>query len=420
VEDTTDWKHATTRNIVMQADPQLTRTVLVTTKLDTKLPQFSEAEDLQDFLQAPLVHTLFSQLMGGPFFTSVPSGRVGVSKDYDTNEAFVAAVKGAEQNDRAVTVSKMGASQARPALLNVGVSKLRSFLEARVEDCYRRNVAKIVPLLQSELRAAEGKLAEVDAELRGLSFEHLRQTANEYREKFAKELASAIQGKSFQCYIYCAVVFCLYVALDGKVTYINIRPTRYNPPPPYKYTHLLTLLLAPTDIVHVPTVSVNAHTVLPLLTGSVKASPMEWGETLEIEAAKSGSSFLQQSELQSEAWRRVVEDEVGNNNQKLYGGAQVSAECWSLYVCERGLWVAELTRNFEKRAKCTRPLLGSVTVLCLSDRSAGCNVWLFLTLYSAVCLLILTVPPEYARVHRGGAAHGGPGGDRGRDRQRCR
>ena len=30
----------------------------------------------------------------------------------------------------------------------VGVTKLRSFLEARVEDCYRRNVAKIVPLLQ--------------------------------------------------------------------------------------------------------------------------------------------------------------------------------------------------------------------------------------------------------------------------------
>jgi hypothetical protein len=103
----------------------------------------------------------------------------------------------------------------------------------------------------------------------------------------------------------------------------------------YKYTHLMTLLLAPTDIVNQPTVSDNTHTVLPPLTGSVKASPMEWGETLEIEAAKSGSSFLQQSELQSEAWRRVVEDEVGNNNQKLYGGAQVSpAGCW-LNACER-------------------------------------------------------------------------------------
>lgn len=196
VEDTTDWKHATTRNIVMQADPQLTRTVLVTTKLDTKLPQFSEPEDLQDFLHAPLVHALFSQLMGGPFFTSVPSGRVGVSKDFDTNEAFVAALKTVEQSDRALTVAKMGAVKARSALQNVGVSRLRSFLEARVEDCYRRNVAKIVPLLQTELKHAEGKLAEVDAELRALSLDHLRQTANEYREKFAKELSNAIQGES--------------------------------------------------------------------------------------------------------------------------------------------------------------------------------------------------------------------------------
>ena len=35
----------------MQADPDLTRTVLVTTKLDTKLPQFSEGDDLEDFLR---------------------------------------------------------------------------------------------------------------------------------------------------------------------------------------------------------------------------------------------------------------------------------------------------------------------------------------------------------------------------------
>lgn len=54
---------------------------------------------------------------------------------------------------------------------------------------------------------------------------------------------------------------------------------------------------------------------------------MEWGETLEAEAAKSGSSFLQQSELQSEGWQRVLDDEVGNNNQKLFGGAQVRTYC---------------------------------------------------------------------------------------------
>jgi hypothetical protein len=102
VEDTTDWKHATTRNVVMQADPQLTRTVLVTTKLDTKLPQFSEAVDLEDFLKAPIVREMFQQMLGGPFFTSVPSGRVGISKDFDTNDAFVRALQETERDDRCV------------------------------------------------------------------------------------------------------------------------------------------------------------------------------------------------------------------------------------------------------------------------------------------------------------------------------
>lgn len=125
VEDTTDWKHATTRNIVMQADPQLTRTVLVTTKLDTKLPQFSEAEDLEDFLKAPLIQSLYSQILGGPFFTSVPSGRVGISKDFGTNDDFVNALRTAEKSDRISATTLLGPIKSRESLQHVGVSRLR-------------------------------------------------------------------------------------------------------------------------------------------------------------------------------------------------------------------------------------------------------------------------------------------------------
>jgi hypothetical protein len=221
VEDTTDWKHATTRNVVMQADPQLQRTVLVSTKLDTKLPQFSESEDIEDFLRAPLIHQLFSQILGGPFFTSVPSGRVGSSKEFQSNEEFVDSVRFTERNDRETIASKMGAVNARVPLQNVGVSRLRAFLEARVEDCYRRNVAKIVPLLQSEMRMTEAKLKITEAELNALSLDRLRQAANDYRELFSKELANAIQG-------------------------------------------------------------------------TVRASPQEWGETLEIEQIRGGSFITQQ------------------------------------------------------------------------------------------------------------------------------
>jgi hypothetical protein len=125
VEDTTDWKHATTRNVVTQADPDLTRTVLVTTKLDTKLPQFSEGDDLEDFLRAPLIKRLFPHMMGGPFFTSVPSGRVGLTKDYGTNEVFVRALLDAESQDQVNVNRKMSPTQARESLQNVGVTKLR-------------------------------------------------------------------------------------------------------------------------------------------------------------------------------------------------------------------------------------------------------------------------------------------------------
>jgi hypothetical protein len=51
------------------------------------------------------------------------------------------------------------------AVGRVGVSRLRRFLERRVEECYRRNVARIVPLLQRELGKAEGRLLATEREL---------------------------------------------------------------------------------------------------------------------------------------------------------------------------------------------------------------------------------------------------------------
>jgi hypothetical protein len=73
----------------------------VCTKLDTKLPQFGSGEDLEDFIDAPLMQRMYNSMLGGPFFTSVPSGRVGRGRDsaYYSNEAFVAGVRRAERDD---------------------------------------------------------------------------------------------------------------------------------------------------------------------------------------------------------------------------------------------------------------------------------------------------------------------------------
>jgi hypothetical protein len=70
LEDTSDWNNATTRRAVMQVDPALARTVLVSTKLDTRIPQFATAADVEIHLAAQGLQGEGPQMLSGsPFFT---------------------------------------------------------------------------------------------------------------------------------------------------------------------------------------------------------------------------------------------------------------------------------------------------------------------------------------------------------------
>lgn len=74
----------------VQIDPELSRTVIVSTKLDTKIPQFARSSDVEVFLSPPAC-TLDGFILGeSPFFTSVPSGRVGPGHGsmYQSNNEF--------------------------------------------------------------------------------------------------------------------------------------------------------------------------------------------------------------------------------------------------------------------------------------------------------------------------------------------
>lgn len=50
-------------------DPDLSRTVLVSTKLDTRIPQFAAPADVEMHLAAASVADDASMLGGAPFFT---------------------------------------------------------------------------------------------------------------------------------------------------------------------------------------------------------------------------------------------------------------------------------------------------------------------------------------------------------------
>ena len=269
VEDTNDWKHGATREIVQKADPDVSRTVIVNTKFDTRIPQFGTPSDTEDFIRAPILDRLAPHKLGGPFFTSVPSGRVGRASSpddphsvdfmFENDEQFVVACAEAESSDRAQVhqrlkrIGKAGeAAGANGIMSRVGLAKLRTFLEKRVDECYRRNVQKIIPMLQAEFANTEKRLKACTRELDALSVERLR------------------AGADFFCDEFCT---CLRKALQGTV-------------------------VAPTSL---------------------------FGETLRQETSDGGSFHDIQGcpmGVSDRTWDRLLDTDVGNREHKLYGGSQ--------------------------------------------------------------------------------------------------
>ena len=201
VEDTPDWKHGKTREIVQKADPDLSRTIIVNTKLDTKVPQFGTGKDVEDFLRASIIDGISPQKLGGPYFTSVPSGRVARKFDddyfFDSDEDFVQGCVENEESDRAIVrqrLKKAGGATSKELMRRVGLSRLRGFLEQKVDECYRKNVGKIVPLLQAEHAAAIKKLESCERELDALSVEKLRASAEVFCDEFCAAIKETIQG----------------------------------------------------------------------------------------------------------------------------------------------------------------------------------------------------------------------------------
>jgi len=206
VEDTNDWKHGQTRDVVLKADPDLSRTVIVNTKFDTKLPQFGSPSDVADFIQASILEKVSPNKLGGPFFTSVPSGRVGRSYSsgggldfmYDDDDSFYDACMSAESSDQSAIIQRLRRinrdGDAATLKKRVGISCLRDFLEKKVEENYKRNVRKILPMLQTEYIAANRKLQSCEKELKSLSLDTLKKGVDAWCDDFCKCLRKALQG----------------------------------------------------------------------------------------------------------------------------------------------------------------------------------------------------------------------------------
>ncbi|KAK3136256.1 hypothetical protein QOZ80_5BG0430500 [Eleusine coracana subsp. coracana] len=196
LEDCSDWSNVTTRRVVMQVDPDLARTVLLSTKLDTKIPQFARSSDVEVFLH-PANCVLDVSLLGdSPFFTSVPSGRVGSCREavFRSNEEFKKAISLRELEDIASIEDKLGRSLTREEKDRIGVSTLRLFLEELLRKRYIESVPLIVPLLETEHRNATRKLHEISQEISDLDEAKLKGKVQLFHDSFLTKLSLLLKG----------------------------------------------------------------------------------------------------------------------------------------------------------------------------------------------------------------------------------
>ncbi|PIA47559.1 hypothetical protein AQUCO_01400301v1 [Aquilegia coerulea] len=196
LEDCSDWSNATTRRVVMQIDPELSRTVIVSTKLDTKIPQFARSSDVEVFLRPPAC-TLDGCMLGdSPFFTSVPSGRVGSGREsvYRSNDEFKQAISLREREDIASLEEKLGRPLSKEERSRIGLSSLRLFLEELLQKRYLDSVPSIIPLLEKEHRSTLRKLNELNEELSNLDEGKLKEKGRIFHDAFLTKLSLLLKG----------------------------------------------------------------------------------------------------------------------------------------------------------------------------------------------------------------------------------
>ncbi|KAL8521061.1 hypothetical protein ACS0TY_011561 [Phlomoides rotata] len=196
LEDCSDWSNATTRRVVMQIDPELSRTVVVSTKLDTKIPQFARASDVEVFLSPP-ASTLDGLMLGdSPFFTSVPSGRVGSGHEsvYRSNDDFKQAISLREMEDKSALEEKLGRTLSKQEMSRIGVSSLKLFLEELLQKRYMDSVPLIIPLLEKEYRSTTRKLNEINLELSTLDGVKLKEKGRAFHDLFLTKLSLLLKG----------------------------------------------------------------------------------------------------------------------------------------------------------------------------------------------------------------------------------
>mmetsp|Transcript_21630 Transcript_21630/g.70597 ORF Transcript_21630/g.70597 Transcript_21630/m.70597 type:complete len:729 (-) Transcript_21630:451-2637(-) len=225
LEDTSDWAISRTMAVVSRADTDLRRTLLVGTKLDAKMAQFSLPEDLRGLVDPPALAAERPHLLGGPIFTSVPPLR---SDSRHAGRKAAAAGGGAggysdlieehEASLRRLLGSKLQSSEFDA---RIGVSALWRLMAPHL-------TARWLELVQETSRELEARIGKIRAELNAPPPPPPAQAVEDFADRFAACVNTLIKGTasispsehgetlSQEIVASASGALCRFTSVDGK------------------------------------------------------------------------------------------------------------------------------------------------------------------------------------------------------------
>uniref|UniRef100_A0A803NVB2 Dynamin-type G domain-containing protein n=1 Tax=Cannabis sativa TaxID=3483 RepID=A0A803NVB2_CANSA len=183
------------KNRELQIDPELSRTVIVSTKLDTKIPQFARSSDVEVFFHLTLA--LGDFILGDSPFLHLfllEELVLDLIQVYRSNDEFKQAISLREMEDVASLENKLGRSLSEKERSRIGVSKLRAFLEELLQKRYMDSVPLIIPLLEKEYRSTTRRMNEINQELSSVDEVKLKEKGRAFHDLFLTKLSLLLKG----------------------------------------------------------------------------------------------------------------------------------------------------------------------------------------------------------------------------------
>lgn len=152
-----EWTSSVWLDTIMRIDPNLRRTVFVVSKFDNRLREFSVRQDADAFLSAAGVLPEHVR----PFFVSLPRENTRSGESGPRSNFLLRLVEAEQDMLHGLEQLEDGGFDERRFGDRVGLSRLRAYLESRLEEAYRRVRPGVISRLRDKAASEAVRLREL-------------------------------------------------------------------------------------------------------------------------------------------------------------------------------------------------------------------------------------------------------------------